>query len=148
MAVAPAAPAAATPPPTQPVVTSRVATKPSSGKKSAPVRQAGAAAVAATAPPVAPPTTAANVKPPAPAAAPAPPAPVEYITVECFSDPLGADIMIDDEFHGNTPSILKLPPGNHQLEYRLAGYKVHTEALTLAASAGIRTIKTTLEKQP
>src|SRR5208283_1333286 len=48
------------------------------------------------------PAVSAPVAPPAPAAAvehPAPlPQPGEYITVECFSEPDGADILIDDEF--------------------------------------------------
>ena len=68
--------------------------------------------------------------------------------MECFSDPLGADIMIDDEYHGNTPSILKLVPGNHQIEYRLVGYKPHSQALDLTPGTGLRTVRMTLEKQP
>jgi hypothetical protein len=90
----------------------------------------------------------------APPVAPAPPVtptveaqPGEYITVECFSDPLGADILIDGEFHGNTPSILKILPGNHQLEYQLFGYKGHTENLNLTPDTGVRTVRVTLEKK-
>jgi hypothetical protein len=56
--------------------------------------------------------------------------------------------MIDDEYHGSTPSILKLLPGNHQLEFRLMGYKPHAQALTLTAGTGLRTVRATLEKQP
>jgi hypothetical protein len=79
--------------------------------------------------------------------APPPAQPGEYITVECFSDPLGADILIDDEYHGSTPSILKLQPGKHQIEYRLMGYKAHVESLDLTPGR-LRTVRVTLEKQP
>jgi hypothetical protein len=72
--------------------------------------------------------------------------PGEYVTVECFSDPLGADILIDGEFHGNTPSILKLPPGRHEFEYQLFGYKAYTETLTLTPGSVIRTLRVPLEK--
>jgi hypothetical protein len=110
-----------------------------------------AVAVAPATPAETTPQTAQPVTPPAPVT-PAPPAaasaPVESVTVECFSDPLGADILIDDEFHGNTPSILKIPSGNHRLEYRLMGYQAHAESLTLAPGSGIRTIRVTLEKKP
>jgi len=91
--------------------------------------------------------------PAAPVAAPAPrPAPAaqpgEYITVECFSDPLGADIMIDEEFHGSTPSILKLPPGNHQIEYRLMNYKAQSKTLNLKPGDTLTTVRMTLAPQP
>jgi len=68
------------------------------------------------------------------------------VTVECFSDPLGADILIDDDFHGSTPSILKLAPGNHQIEFRLMGYKPHSQPLNLTPGTGLRTVRMTLEK--
>ena len=129
---------------------------PVAAPKPAPVVAAHPAEPAPVAAPVPPP------KPPAPAprepethpAAPPPPIapagtaqPAEYITVECFSDPLGADILIDGEFHGNTPSILKIVPGNHQLEYQLFGYKGHTENLNLTPDTGVRTVRVTLEKK-
>jgi cell division septation protein DedD len=101
------------------------------------------------APVAAPPVASAPVAPaPTPAPHPATAAqPAEYITVECFSDPTGADIMIDDEFHGSTPSILKLLPGNHQIEFRLMGYKAHSQPLNLSPGSGLRTVRMTLEKQ-
>jgi hypothetical protein len=99
-----------------------------------------------TASPVVSPPAAAPT--PAPVAHPAPAAqPGEYITVECFSDPLGADIMIDDEFHGSTPSILKLPPGNHRIEYQLMGYKAQSQSLNLTPGIGLQTVRMTLVKQ-
>jgi hypothetical protein len=126
----------------------------------APVVAPTPAAVAPPAPPpetpAAPPSPAPTPQvvpaPAAPAAPPVPhPAPAaqprEYITVECYSDPTGADIMIDDEFHGSTPSILKLSSGNHQIEFRLMGYKAHSRSLNLTPEIGLQTVRMTLEKQ-
>jgi hypothetical protein len=123
--VAPA-PAAVAPPTPKPVT-------PAAPPSPAPTPQVVSAPVAPTAPPVAR---------PAPAAQPG-----EYITVECYSDPTGADIMIDDEFHGSTPSILKLLPGNHQIEFRLMGYKARSRSLNLTPGIGFQTVRMPLEKQ-
>ena len=71
----------------------------------------------------------------------------ERVTVECFSEPEGADILIDGEFVGNTPSILKVPAGDHHLEIQLSGHKPVTQALNLPAGSGLRTIRTPLEKK-
>jgi hypothetical protein len=107
-----------------------------------------AAVPAAAAPPaVSPPPVAQSVSPVAPATPAAGAQPAEHVTVECFSDPLGADILIDGEFHGNTPSILKILPGKHEFEYQLFGYKAHTETLALTPGSGIRTLRVTLEKK-
>ncbi len=117
----------------------------------APVASPAPAAVAA------PPAPAQHETSPAPApAAPEPPLahtpppgqPLEYITIECFSDPLGADILIDDEFHGSTPSILKIQPGNHRIEYRMIGFKAHSQPLILKSGDSLTTVRVTMEKQP
>ncbi len=71
----------------------------------------------------------------------------DRVTVECYSEPSGADILIDGDFVGNTPSILKVPVGDHRLEIQLAGYKPVSQALNLAAGMGLRTIRTPLEKK-
>jgi len=93
--------------------------------------------------------------PPAPAQAAAPPAPaqvgpsspssVERIKVECFSDPSDADILIDGEFYGHTPSILKVPVGKHQLEIQHSGYKTYALSLNLEPGMEPRTIRASLE---
>jgi hypothetical protein len=70
---------------------------------------------------------------------------VERATVECFSDPSAADILIDGDFYGNTPSILKVPVGKHQLEIQLSGYKTFSMPLILEPGAPIRTIRASLE---
>jgi hypothetical protein len=75
----------------------------------------------------------------------APAANVERVRVECFSDPSAADILIDGEFYGNTPSILKVPVGKHDLEIELSGYKTYVVPLVLQPGAGIRTIRASLE---
>jgi hypothetical protein len=141
--VAPAAAPEPAPPAAAPVVApAPAAVEPPPHKAQAPP--------ASPAPVTPPPAVAAPVAPPAaPVAHPAPAAqPGELVTVECFSDPLGADILIDDEFHGSTPSILKLAPGNHQIEFRLMGYKPHAQPMNLTPGTGLRTVRMTLEKLP
>ena len=81
------------------------------------------------------------------AASQQPTAPRERVTVECFSEPSGADILIDGEFVGNTPSILKVPTGNHRLEMQLSNHRPYSQPLNLAPGAGILTIRVTLEKK-
>ena len=154
VAGAPAAPGQPTP-----VVAPAAAPRPTTPAP-APVEAPAPAAVAPPTPkpetPAAPPTPVAAPPvvsaPAAPAVAPvAHPAPAaqpgEYITIECFSDPTGADILIDDEFHGSTPSILKLLPGNHQIEFRLMGYKAQSQPLNLTPGAPLHTVRMTLQKQ-
>ena len=121
--------------------------------------QPTSATAPATPSPAAPttPPTPAPTQPPAPApAAPSPispspsatpPAKLERVTVECFSDPSGADILIDGEFYGNTPSILKLPVGKHELEFQLSGYKTYAIPLLLQSETPIRTIHPSLEQK-
>ena len=135
VAVAPAKPAESTPPAAQPE-----APKP-------------------TPPPAPPPPPAKELTVEAPAAIPAAPAPApaptpsgmegvtDWVTVECFSVPPGADILIDGDFYGNTPSILKLPVGKHRLRFVLAGYTPSSRELELPAGAAIRTIRDELQQR-
>lgn len=74
--------------------------------------------------------------------------PENYILVGCFSDPPGADIRVDGELRERTPLIIKLPPGNHQVEFRLRGYKPQSQPLVLMAGTGLHTVRMILEKQP
>ena len=82
-----------------------------------------------------------------PSQAAAPLANVERVRVECFSDPSAADILIDGDFYGNTPSILKVPVGKHELEIQLSGYKTYSIPLILEPGTGIRTIRASLEQK-
>ncbi len=72
---------------------------------------------------------------------------VERVTVECFSDPSGADILIDGSFYGSTPSILKLTATAHHLEISMPGYKNYVQDLNLNVDRGFRTIRAPLEKK-
>ena len=71
----------------------------------------------------------------------------ERVTVECFSDPSGGDILIDGSYYGNTPSILKLTATAHHLEVSLPGYKTYVQDLNLSVERGFRTIRAPLEKK-
>ena len=51
------------------------------------------------------------------------PKPPETAKVQVSSSPTGADIEIDGNFVGNTPSTLSLPPGDHTVSVKKTGYK-------------------------
>jgi hypothetical protein len=130
----PAAPAQAVPP-VAPAETPKPASTPVVVAPAAPVRPA----------------------PAVPTPAPAVPAPApgltgmegvtEWVTVECFSVPSGADILIDGDFYGNTPSILRLPVGKHRLRFILTDYAASSQELELTAGAALRTVRAELEKK-
>ena len=42
--------------------------------------------------------------------------------VQFSSDPSGAEIVIDGNYAGNTPSLIKLRPGNHSIRITKKGY--------------------------
>jgi hypothetical protein len=69
---------------------------------------------------------------------------VERVTVECFSDPSGAEIVLDDEYYGNTPSILKLLPATRRLEFKMPGYKTYSQTLDLTQGGAFRTVRGSL----
>jgi hypothetical protein len=50
------------------------------------------------------------------------------------STPGGAEIEIDGEFRGDTPSTLEIPPGEHAVTVRKAGYKAWQRKLKLAGA--------------
>jgi len=58
-------------------------------------------------------------------------------TVQVRSAPDGADITVDDKFVGNTPSELKLPPGDHKIKVEKSGFKPWERTLTVVAGATI-----------
>jgi hypothetical protein len=145
-ALAPTPTAAATTPPT-PATT----TRPAPAQVVAPTPSTATPAVAYPRPAAQPAVTtpAASATSPAisPGQSPTPLANVERARVECFSDPSAADILIDGEFYGNTPSILKVPVGRHELEIQLSGYKTYSIPLILEPGTGIRTIRASLEQK-
>jgi hypothetical protein len=138
LALAPTPTAAATTPPTPAQVvapTPSTATPAVTYPKSAAPPAVTTPAASATSPAISPSQSA------------APLANVERARVECFSDPSAADILIDGEFYGNTPSILKVPVGKHELEIQLSGYKTYSIPLILEPGTGIRTIRASLEQK-
>jgi hypothetical protein len=63
------------------------------------------------------PTSAAAASP-----GPKPAATISKLSVS--SNPAGADIDVDGDFMGTTPSVLQLPPGEHTISLHKTGYKV------------------------
>lgn len=52
-------------------------------------------------------------------------------SVQFGSTPDGAEIVIDGTMVGNTPSSLRLTPGHHSLEIRLAGYRTWSRIMVV-----------------
>jgi hypothetical protein len=73
--------------------------------------------------------------------------PAEVTTVTINSSPLGADILIDNKFVGNTPSSLQLAAGEHTIAIEKAGFKTWQRTMTVAAH-GSANIDATLDKIP
>ena len=150
----PAAPAQAVPP-AAPTETPRPASTPAAAT---PVKPAEPTPATVPPEPVKPAPTPVVVAPAAPVhPAPAVPAPApgptgmegvtDWVTVECFSVPSGADILIDGDFYGNTPSILRLPVGKHRLRFILTDYAASSQELELTSGAALRTVRVELEKK-
>ena len=59
------------------------------------------------------------------------PSSVSKVTVA--SAPDSAEIEVDGEFMGNTPSVLELDPGEHSIAVRKTGYKTWEKKLKLTA---------------
>jgi S1-C subfamily serine protease len=51
-----------------------------------------------------------------------PPVPDGVGTVTISSEPDGAEIFVDEKFHGNTPATLKLPTGSHVIVLKFPGH--------------------------
>jgi len=56
-------------------------------------------------------------------------------TVTISSDPDGAEIFIDDKFHGNTPATLKLPAGSHAIVLKFPGHTDWRRSLEVLKSS-------------
>jgi len=106
---------------------------------------------------VAAPATPAPAQPSAPAAAPAaPPTPASALaatdeglapsSVEFGSTPDGAEIVIDGNMVGNTPSTLRLTPGHHSIEIRMAGYRTWSRNMVVDPESH-PSVRATLIKQ-
>jgi hypothetical protein len=106
------------------------------------------------APPIAPvaPTAQPPSSPqPAPSSVPTPtPAnplmPEEPALVNFNSNPPGADILIDGNLVGNTPSTLHVDAGRHVIQLRIGGYSSWTRTMVVEPGSS-PSIRATLEKQ-
>ncbi|HEX3940242.1 MAG TPA: PEGA domain-containing protein [Acidobacteriaceae bacterium] len=94
-----------------------------------------------------PPSNAATT--PETGAAPAPETPSAipdaFASVQLSSDPTGAEITIDGNYEGNTPSLIKLGPGKHSITMTMRGYAPWTRSIQTAAGES-RTVDATLDK--
>jgi hypothetical protein len=59
-------------------------------------------------------------------------------SVALQSDPAGAEIYLDGQLAGATPSTLQIPSGNHQLALRLSGYQDWTRELHILPGSQIQ----------
>lgn len=67
-------------------------------------------------------------------------------TVSVSSDPAGADIYVDDKFVGNTPSVLHLTAGTHQIKIQASGKKTWERQLDVLRDSKL-TLNPALEPQ-
>jgi hypothetical protein len=97
------------------------------------------------------PATPAPVQPSAPATAPASPLSATDVgvtpsSVEFGSTPDGSEIVIDGNMVGNTPSTLRLTPGHHSIEIRMAGYRTWSRIMVVDPESH-PSVRATLIKQ-
>ena len=74
---------------------------------------------------------------PGSAAVPVQPTSVDTAAVAFSSEPRGADIYVDDNFVGNTPSLIQLPPGSHTVRIEAKGHNPWTRVLNLTAGGKV-----------
>jgi hypothetical protein len=67
--------------------------------------------------------------------------------VEIKSVPDGADITVDGKFIGNTPSTVRLQPGDHKVSIQKSGFKPWERTVSVSPGANV-TINPTLEQFP
>ncbi|HET7841565.1 MAG TPA: PEGA domain-containing protein, partial [Terriglobia bacterium] len=97
-----------------------------------------------------------KIPPPSPneTAAEEPAAPAETgAKIEIISKPEGADIELDGNFAGNTPSTVGVKPGEHTVKVTRKGYKpwerkITTTSGTIKLSPELEAIEVTQESKP
>lgn len=67
-------------------------------------------------------------------------------TVSLGSTPTGADIYVDDDFVGNTPSTINVPPGRHVITVKKAGFQNWARVVNF--SGGLVTLNADLATGP
>jgi len=71
--------------------------------------------------------------------------PVKTGSVNVTSSPSGAEIYLDNEYHGTTPAtITAVPAGNHTVEIRESGYETRSTFITVT-SAGTLNVSASLK---
>ena len=101
--------------------------------------EATPAAAAPVAVPVAPVATPAPARAPAPEPAPAPAVASTQGTsrVNIQSDPTGAEIYLDGQMVGSTPSTLMIPTGSHQFRVHASGHADWTRTVNILGGSEI-----------
>ncbi len=75
------------------------------------------------------------------------PAPDVVGTVSMSSDPDGAEVFVDDKFHGNTPATRKLPAGSHVIVLKFPGHADWRRTLEVLKSSKT-SLKAALDPTP
>jgi hypothetical protein len=65
--------------------------------------------------------------------------------VNVTSNPAGADVLLDGQFVGNCPAVLKLVPGKHTVTVKMSGYKDWSREITVQSGSEVQ-LTATLEK--
>jgi hypothetical protein len=68
-------------------------------------------------------------------------------TIIISSVPDGAEIFVDEKFHGNTPATLKLPTGSHAIVLKFPGRANWKRTLEVLKSSKV-TLRATLDRAP
>jgi PEGA domain len=58
-------------------------------------------------------------------------------TVTVSSNPIGADVLLDGAFVGNSPATLKLSPGKHTISVKLAGYTDWSREISIQSGSDV-----------
>jgi hypothetical protein len=83
-----------------------------------------------------------------PASKPTETAPLEAAkgTVNVSANPAGADVLVDGDFVGNSPSTLKLTSGKHTVTVKMSGYADWSKDITVQSGSEVQ-LTANLEKQ-
>ena len=82
---------------------------------------------------------------PAPYSNPVPNGLDAVASVQFSSDPTGAEITIDGDYAGSTPSLIKMKPGTHSIKLAKAGFQPWVRSIEIAGGES-RNIAAQLEK--
>jgi hypothetical protein len=66
-------------------------------------------------------------------------------SINVTSSPTGGDVLLDGDFVGNAPAVLKPTPGKHTVTVKLSGFKDWSREITVQAGSELQ-LSATLEK--